>query len=239
MIQSTAIDVLQVLISRGEISNQVLQTVQAEIVKKLFFCVHTGRLDIQNNLLHILHTILSAAHISNGDSEISSDADENPTEAETRNRDVFVNSLLIQTLVDGVALPSNRSLAQHWFDFALNAIQQFQPHLQSVVLPLIESIQAQLRTALASLISTREQESFGDVVSVKTDAEMIMLLNALERLIQFSLAGPTQVNTPEADTDTSEKLPSEQGGILGYMSNVFGADMQASIMDRQHTVSTT
>ncbi len=60
LIQSTTIDLLQAIVARGEIDLPSLQNVQAAVIGKLYLSVHTHRLELQNKLLHLLHSVISA-----------------------------------------------------------------------------------------------------------------------------------------------------------------------------------
>ena len=52
--QNLVVDLLQALIARGDVVIVTLQSLESVIVQKLYFCVHNGRLDLQNKLLHLL-----------------------------------------------------------------------------------------------------------------------------------------------------------------------------------------
>lgn len=70
-----------------------------------------------------------------------------------------------------------------------------------------------------------------------TDAEMIMLLNALERLILLSLAYTSELDTAEDESSNMDsKAVSEGVGLLGYVSNVFSSETLSNQIE-QLTVS--
>ncbi|KAF5380337.1 hypothetical protein D9757_007927 [Collybiopsis confluens] len=247
VLQSTAIDLLQAIIARGEVNGLSLDIVEAAVIGKLYFSIHTGRLNLQNKLLHLLHSVISAS-IAADDSFTSSssgngaparrvvtvgkqrpnsmlydDLNANAGDRDRGDREkddgrtvlargYSVNPLLTQTLVDGIATSSNQAVLQHWLDFVLMAVPQFQPALQGVVAPLNECVGRKLLVSLVELLgaSTRirggkkpsfsrrrrvsegdleDEFEFGeDTKSSTSDAEMIMLLNGLERLVLLSLA---------------------------------------------------
>lgn len=148
-----------------------------------------------------------------------------------------VNPLLVQTLADGISTQSNRPILQHWLDFILLAIPQFQPALQSVVTPLNDCLCKQLHVSLRELhLAGRQPEGFGrDIHTSVTDADMAMLLNALEKFVLLSLA-----YTEEEDIDVesiTEKPTQESGGLLGYVSNVFSSESVQAGNAEQLTVS--
>lgn len=236
LIQSTSVDLLQAIVARGEIELISVQGIEAAVVGKLYYCIHTSRLNLQNKLLHLLHSLISASTAfediprraapvrqrPDGTPEISSGT-EGSQDLGLR---YPVNPLLIQTLVDGIATQTNRPVLQHWLDFILMAVPQFQPTLQAVVSPLNDCICRQLSLALEDLLkaSSKDGEYASDMSSTATDAELIMLLNGLERLILLSLAYTSEANATEEEPVVSEKSPQENSGLLGYVSNVFSSD---------------
>lgn len=234
-IQSTSIDILQAIVARGEVDQLSLETLEPIIIGKLYFFVHLKRLDLQNKLLRILHTLISAsiAHIaqSNAEEQGSSEG------SHISGKKVYtVNSLLTHTLTDGIAVPHNRPVQQHWLDFILMAIPQFQPALQGMIPPLADCVCRQLRSLLNDAVRANQPSSPGTITGVATDAEFVMLLNTLERLLVLGLVNYPEVSQQDDDTPTQEKTGGESSGILGYVSNVFTADTTSPLED-QATVS--
>jgi hypothetical protein len=246
ILQSIATDLLQVLVSRGEIDISGLQALEAAVVGKLYFCVHAKRHELQNKLLHLLHSIISASTVAH---HIRSRGFSNALAAglpagqgslqDATQHTYSVSSLLIQTLVDGVSTPSNRATLQHWLDFVLMTIPQFQQSMQAVLAPLSECIGRQLRLLMADLEKAAENDpkAVEDVHSTTSDAEILMLLNALERLIMLNLQTSDQENT-EDEGVPAEKPGGVDGGsgILGMVTNVFSSDTALSRPEEQLTV---
>jgi hypothetical protein len=245
-IQSSTVDLLQAIVARGEIDT-IVEDVEAIVVRKLYFCIHLSRLDLQNKLLHLLHSVISAST-----SQVESSRQVNqekqdgsaPSSATGHDGDLTVrsysgSSLLVQTLVDGIAVRTNRPVLQHWLDFLLMAVPQFQPALQAVVGPLNDCICRQLSASLQDVLyaSSQGQSYTEDFPSFTTDAEMIMLLNGLERMVSLSLAYTSELSSPDGETPTLEKPTSENSGLLGIVSNVFGSDSTQQVADDQLTVS--
>lgn len=82
-----------------------------------------------------------------------------------------------------------------------------------------------------------ETDSLEDVRSSTTDADFLMLLNALERLILLNLQNPDPGTTDEEDLGPQKPVGMEGGGgILGIMTNVFTSDSPPSAVDEQLTV---
>jgi hypothetical protein len=248
VIQSTAVDLLQAIISRGEIDALSLEIVEAAVVGKLFLGVHMNRLDLQNKLLHLLHSLISAS-VSNQDthsgkasiSRRQSDAlsEETQTQANMQDpttRTSDVNPLLIQTLVDGIAIQTNRPILQHWLDFILMTVPQFQPTMQAVLAPLNECLCRQLLLALSDVRQASTKDTTDDIFSTTTDSEFIMFLNSLERLILLSLTHTSDASQLEEDGSASDRGAHESGGFLGYVSNVFSSDITTNTPEDQLSV---
>ncbi|KDQ31322.1 hypothetical protein PLEOSDRAFT_1102291 [Pleurotus ostreatus PC15] len=237
VIQSTCIDILQTIIPRGELDMQIIESLEAAIVAKLYFLVHTGRLDIQNKLLHLLHSVLSisVAH-SSGKPRIE-DESGTPDPAQPPPAKAFAaNALLAQTMMDGITTATNRHVLQHWLDFILMAIPQFQPALQAVVAPLNECICKQLLVCLADVQSAASAGGTTvDALSNSSDAEFVMLLNGMERLVLLSLAYTSEPSSSEDDDNVNEKPVTEGTGLLGYVSGVFGSDNSPTAPEEQLT----
>lgn len=245
--QSLSIDLLQTIIARGEVGRTALETVESAIVTKLYLCVHTGRLDLQNKLLHLLHSVISALATFRSQPPIThqprTDLLSETPQAPDVDRDAEpqsynMNPLLTQTLIDGIGTLSNRPLLQHWLDFVLMTIPQFHLALQPAVEPLIECICRQLRLAANDTASARAQVSdTQDISSTTSDAELIMLLHAIERLSLLNLSRQVEAVDAEDDSTYAEKPVADGAGLFGYVSNVFGSENPAYVPEDQLAVS--
>ena len=245
--QSLSVDLLQTIIARGEIDQTALETVESVIVTKLYMCVHTGRLDLQNKLLHLLHSVISA--LSSLGSQLpmthqprmdllSETAQAPDVDRETVPQSYNMNPLLTQTLIDGIGTMSNRPLLQHWLDFVLMTIPQFHSALQLAVEPLIECICRQLRSAANDTASARAQVvDTQDIFSATSDAELIMLLHAIERLLLLNLSSQVEAADAEDDSSYAERPTTDGTGIFGYVSTVFGSENPAYVPEEQLAVS--
>jgi hypothetical protein len=236
-LQSLVVDVLQALIGRGEIPSFTLQVVESVVVGKLYSCIQSARLDLQNKLLHLLHSLVSA-------SSFITHADARRTHGErvsdvshTSAQPYSPNPLLTQTLTNGISIPSNRPILQHWLDFILMTIPQFHDMLQATIIPLNDCVCRQLKSALVEITQTLGAASTSnDIPTYTTDADFIMLLNALERLVLLSLSHLPDTSEIE-DELLPEKSGHDAGGLLGYVSNVFGADSAPVTTTEQPSVS--
>ncbi|KAF9486392.1 hypothetical protein BDN70DRAFT_822033, partial [Pholiota conissans] len=244
-IQSTSIELLQAIVSRGEMDTILVESIEAIAVGKLYFSIHMNRLDLQNKWLHLLHSVISVSTSLLESSRVgvskqddgavdSADIPEASIDSGTR---YHLNPLLVLTLVDGISIRSNRPVLQHWLDFILMALPQFQPALQAVVMPLNDCLCRQLMSALGDILTTNSQLRYyaEDTLASVTDTELIMLLNALERLILLSLAYTSEPDSSEEDSNAMEKTTSEAGGLLVYVSNVFSSESSSSNQMEQLT----
>ncbi|KAG8901217.1 hypothetical protein FRB99_005472 [Tulasnella sp. 403] len=240
-LQATALDLLQAIVSQGEVDPLTLDNVEAAIISKLYVSVHAGRLELQNKLLHVLHSVILASSTATeitpaqkarlyrtsdigtyGEDPVGRD----PVSTSPTNP-VKVNPLFVQTLVDGISKETNRPILQHWIDFILMTIPQFQQSFSPLIFPLCDCICRELRTALDDVVHIyHDPQATPDVHSSTTDAEFIILLNALERLVLLGLA---KLDTPPLDDENvvQEKPTQESSGLLGLVSNVFGAEVSS------------
>ena len=245
--QSLSIDLLQTIIARGEVDQTALETVESVIVTKLYMCVHTGRLDLQNKLLHLLHSIISALTTLGSQlpmthqprMDLLSEAAQAPdVEREVAPQSYNLNPLLTQALMDGIGTLSNRPLLQHWLDFVLMTIPQFHLALQPAIEPLIECICKQLRSATNDTAAARARVSDAqDISSTTSDAELSMLLHAIERLLLLNLSRQIEAADAEDDGSYAEKPAADGTGIFGYVSTVFGSENPAYVPEEQLVVS--
>ncbi|KAJ7610904.1 Dopey, N-terminal-domain-containing protein [Roridomyces roridus] len=240
-IHSTSIDILQAIVARGEVDPVTVEVIEAAVVGKLYFSIHRTRLDLQNKLLHLLHSLISASTAGNEQLRPRQvDASPDPATSPDLSQESSarsVNPLLIQTLVDGISTPTNHPVLQHWLDFVLMAVPQFQPALQAVVTPLNECMCKQLLASLGDVLNVTFKDGLftDDLISSATDAELIMLLGGLERLVLLSLAYPAELGHSEDEQPVQDKA-AEGSGLLGYVSTVFTSDSaHPTVVDEQLT----
>lgn len=242
--QSLSVDLLQAIVARGEIDQLALETVEAAVVGKLYFSVHTERLDLQNKLLHLLHSVISALTAIGAQPYLPPNRIEGLSELPTPDvgqdsvpQPYNVNPLLVQTLIDGIGTSTNRPVLQHWLDFILMTVPQFHHALQAVVAPLIDCVCRQLRAAMKEVVGacSRNNDS-EDTISSITDAELNMLLHAVERLLLLSLSKPSDPAEIDDDSSFADKPSNDGSGLLGYVSTVFSSDNASTIPEEQLTV---
>lgn len=228
-----AIDILQALVARGEVDFPALQTMESAVIKKLYIGVHLGRLDLQNKLLHLLHSIVSASIPSattyHGKGKtLTTQALESTESLETPrpSADSYgIHPLLSQTLLDGISIATNRSVLQHWIDFILMTVPQYQDALQACIVPLSHGISRQLQSALSEMREAPvDGHASNDFNASTSDADFVALLTSLERLVLLSLSRISETTQAEEEPPATDKPVQESTGLLGYVSNVFGSE---------------
>ncbi|KAG8881950.1 hypothetical protein FRB98_004046 [Tulasnella sp. 332] len=228
-LQGTALDLLQTLVSRGDADLLTLENAEAAIISKLYASIHTDHLDLQNKLLHVLHSIIvtsSEARMQRMRRASEPSQSEDSGSLDSRRNGVIapkVNPLLVQTLVDGVSRNSKRPLLQHWIDFILMTVPQSHTSPSLLVFPLSDCICRQLRSGLEDLVHASNAINDDQLQSNTTDAEFVALLNALERLVLIGLT-KSETEPSEDDGAPQEKANVEPAGLLGLVSNVFSPE---------------
>lgn len=221
-----AADLLQLIISRGDIDLSVLQSIESVLTVRLYLCIHRHELDLQNKLLHVLHSAVSA--ISN----LKKKADRRSTSSR-QSIDYSIDSLggheplLVKVLSDAITKQRSSAVIHHWVDFLLITIQQLRGVTTSLIFPLIDAISARLAEFVDELGATYNTENKGKkVASDLSDADYTILLNALERLFSFALEDAKAVTSEtEVASSTEKGQASNEGasaGFLGYITTALG-----------------
>lgn len=228
ILQSTAVQLLQLIVTRGEFDQALIGSIEAIVIGKLYYSVHATSLDLQNKLLHLLHSIisLSISHIEST-RQLPKDAAVDTGVGQDDGVRYSLNPLLVQTLIDGISIRSNRPVMQHWLDFILGAIPQFQRALQPAIVPLNDCICRQITSILGEVVgASRFSEEYGaDLAASATELDLIMLINGLERLVLLGLAFTSEADATDDDASVQEKPVAEpSSGLLGYVSTVFSGD---------------
>ncbi|GJJ13160.1 hypothetical protein Clacol_007411 [Clathrus columnatus] len=242
-IHSSVLDLIQVLTARGDFSVHRLQLTQKVIVEKLCISVHEDRYDLQNRLLHLLHSTFSglSAILTQDNRTGSSNRLANGIEKESSapvsqvpEIPIDTHPILLPTLLDGISKTAGRQILQYWLDFILMTIPLFPRLLGHTVVPLSDCICRQLWFTIGALADVFREASSSqrDIHSNITDTEVVMLLNTLERLAILSLAKGGEPGIQDKDEETTiEKYNQDtggSGGILGIMTNVFTSDTSAN-----------
>ncbi|BGP31712.1 hypothetical protein JCM10296v2_003486 [Rhodotorula toruloides] len=230
-IHAVVAELLQVLISRGEAELGSVAAIDAALTSRLFLSIHRGELDLQNKLLHVLHSVVHATATSTARrhqrSASQSTVRDSKTEAQSAHPpDLTRDEFFVRVLSDAIAQPNN-AVIHHWIDFLLMTIPQSRHSLHGVLFPLIDNLVVRLESLVREF-----KDSYGStsalVASSLTDAEYTVLMNALERLLLMAVseAVPAGSDEERASEKASSDAASSSGGgatgLLGYMTGVLG-----------------
>lgn len=231
-VQSAALSLLQMIVSRGEVSQPLISSLKTTLANKLLSAVQARRLTLQSKMLHLLHSAINASSSRREPpSPVPSQTHRRGTSSATEKRpsvDISVSDFehqLVVTVMQGVATPSNIPVLQHWIDFVLMTVPLLvnRPNLLHT---LAECFSQETRELVQRIQEGHEKQSSlqdgkDTIVTVDeelsvTDAEVIMTLNALERVL-------TILNNPASGKiDDSASGQGESGSrILGLVSTVF------------------
>ncbi|KAK8861427.1 hypothetical protein IAR55_002246 [Kwoniella newhampshirensis] len=168
-------------------------------------------------MLHLLHSVISASSVSSRYQ--SHQQSPNPEKVVAGSHSDFEDEL-VRMIIDGVSYPSNTPILQHWIDFILMTV----PLLSSrpkLLHSLAECFCQRTRLFVLKIYNVHEKMSVMNETLGVTDAEVVMTLNALERVLVLlcSQAGKTE-----------EGATHGEGGsrILGLVSTVFTVEAPAN-----------
>ncbi|KAA1127179.1 hypothetical protein PGTUg99_029413 [Puccinia graminis f. sp. tritici] len=226
-IHATTADLLQMLVSRGDIPPADLGLIEETLSFRLLLLIRNRDYNLQNKLLHALHATISVVtptpqsrHSISPDATTSKDKpeSENPT----------VNQLFTILVGDGITTQANTAIVHHWIDFLLMTVPQIRRSLDEVVKPLIDRLVHRLRLLVLELEKTYQMNVEHNLESDFTDSDFSVFVNALERLMVVSIEGEGgSAGTTEASVgkSTNERpLPSESaGGLFAGVFNVLGS----------------
>ncbi|SCZ93044.1 BZ3500_MvSof-1268-A1-R1_Chr6-2g08425 [Microbotryum saponariae] len=235
-IHSVVAELLQVVMSRGEAEITGLSTIESALTSRLYLCVHRGELDLQNKLLHVLHSVVHAVAGSNARrhrrapsvaSTTGTLIAANELSNEAQPPDMTHDAMFVRVVSDGVTTQNNNAVIHHWIDFLLMTIPQFRQSLHSVLFPLIDCLVQRLRSFVGDFEGTYgvDRSELIKPLTSATDAEFTVLVNALERLLLIAIAESNAV-APDEEPKTSTAMSSDASagtGLLGYMSGVLGS----------------
>ncbi|CEQ42798.1 SPOSA6832_04666 [Sporobolomyces salmonicolor] len=241
-------EILQVVISRGEAEISGLAAIESALMSRLFLCVHRSELDLQNKLLHVLHSVIHTVASSARrplPNSTTPEGDSTAEENEAQPPDLTHDELFVRILSDAVSVQNNNAIIHHWVDFLLMTIPQYRQSLQTIILPLIDRFVARLQSLVTDLKSSYAALDASATSSTVTDAEYTVLVNALERLLLMAITESAAATT-EDEPKSSERVVSDasssggSGGLLGYMSNVLShAELESPELSEETKVSST
>ncbi|GAA5872796.1 hypothetical protein JCM8547_005705, partial [Rhodosporidiobolus lusitaniae] len=220
-IHSVVAELLQVLISRGEAELVGLGSIENALVSRLFVSVHRSELDLQNKLLHVLHSVIFAGSIRPQQTSAAPSGDALLT-PNSHPPDFTHDEFFVRVLSDAMS-QDNTAVLHHWIDFLLMTVSQFRHQLRTILLPLTDSLVVRLQVLVKNIEQTYSSLHVLTTSSSTTDAEYTALTNALERVLLMAVSQGTAAST-EDDAKSVDRATSESGtssgGLLGYMTGV-------------------
>lgn len=236
---AVAADLLQVIITRGDLDLPTLQVIENALVVRLHMLIDQSRNDLQNKLLHVLHSTVAAIAGHQKRLERKSITSDRGTRSSVDHPLGVHSGLLVSLLSKGICQQRDSALVHNWVDFLLMTLQHFRNTLHSLLFPLMDAISLRLQGFVQELQTAYDPTQKGKAASVGVnDADYTILLNALERLFSVALeeAKTAQPGDDEANreekTQTGSDVPG--GGFLGYISTALGTgDGSALAVDAQ------
>lgn len=254
-IHAVVAELLQVIISRGESDIASLQSLESALTSRLYICVHRSELDLQNKLLHVLHSVVHAISGIRRSDKASADLT-GKLEANARDLDNLAqppslsrDAMFVKVLSDAISTQQNSAVVHHWIDFLLMTIPQIRHSLNSIVLPLVDCLVLRLGVLIQSFSTT--YSSAGSLIASlttaeATDAEYTVLMNALERLLLIAVsearAATADVEPRSPDQRSINESSSNVGGtgLLGYMTGVLAsAEVETVVISEEAKVRLT
>nr|ODN87338.1 hypothetical protein L203_03611 [Cryptococcus depauperatus CBS 7841] len=228
LVQAAALSLLQTIVSMGDVSLSLLRILKTSLVNKLLLAIRSHNHALQSKMLHLLHSAINASshqvpslgQVTRTHIKVNSSISENIiselVESEFEQR-------LVAVIIQGISTPSNLSVLQHWIDFVLMTVPLLS-ELPALLRILTECLSQETRTLMhdmrdgydkAFLSPARHSTEITDEELGITEVEVIMVLNALEKVLAIlsnQAAGRVDDLTP--NTGESSK-------IFGLVSNVF------------------
>ncbi|KAM0754971.1 hypothetical protein T439DRAFT_284317 [Meredithblackwellia eburnea MCA 4105] len=226
-IHSVVAELLQVILSRGEAEIAGLKSIESVLTSRLFLCVHRSELDLQNKLLHVLHSVVHAVGTMKRHhkttSSVTADLKVLLEVNDAQPPDLTHDEMFVRVVSDAISHQHNNAVIHHWIDFLLMTIPQYRTSLQTVVYPLVDCLVIRLRSLVHDFQKTYSSPNASPFASESTDAEYTVLMNALERLVLIAVS-ETMNSTLDEEPRPTERVVNDSGpgGLLGYMSGVLG-----------------
>lgn len=237
-------EILQVLLSRGEAELSDIPTIEAALSSRLFTSICRGEVDLQNKMLHVLHTVVHArsqpvestrgsARQPRADTPappppaaatppFEASQSQSQYEPPDLSRDDFFLRIVTSALKQG-----DNAVVHHWLDFLLMTVPHSHYDTVAVLGPLLDVLISRLgrcideiELAFAAVVTEAEASA--------TDAEFAAIVNALERLLLLYLPKADREATMSLGNGTIQRnggdhaTASGPAALLGYVTGVLG-----------------
>lgn len=234
-----AAEILQVLLSRGESEISNLDTVEAALLSRLYTSVQLEQIDLQNKMLHVLHTAVHAtrqpsAHPRSGRDHSGEAVDRVTSSGQSvAGPEVFLPPDLplgafFERTVARALGQDDVAVVHHWLDFLLMTVPNSRYEAPEVLGAILDNLIAHLRKCVGDLEHMFGPVPTSGVTSAVSDAEFAALVNALERLLLLALAQKSKTSRDTLSTGTDSKPATDNLGtsgpsaLFGYVTGVLG-----------------
>jgi hypothetical protein len=220
-------------------------------MNRLYRSVHRNELDLQNKLLHVLHSVTHAnagqsrrgTQLSKSNEGEALPVPKEGDETSSQPPDLTHDEFFVRIISDAVSTQHNNAIIHHWVDFLLMTIPLYRHELHTILLPLVDQFVLRLRSLVTDFKTTYSTLDSPSTSLTTTDAEYTALVNALERLVLMALAD-SSASRSDDETKSTDRVPSETssssggGGLLGYMSNVLShSELESTELSEETKVS--
>ena len=155
---------------------------------RLSLAIHRNELELQNKLLHVLHSIV---HSIDAFRKRSTHHDHTPEMEHRSSREEHISETsecppveLLQVIVDGVSLQSDTAILHHWIDFVLMSLPQLRHSLHGIVVPVLECLIKRVEEITAQIeLSWAPKGTISHNARKDLETDLTILLNALEHLL--------------------------------------------------------
>ena len=221
-------DLLQALLSRGEAALDSVQICQTALLSRLSLSISQGELELQNKLLHVLHSVIHQLDILlpkiDGPRESNQSEKEGlPSREGINTPNDIVSSHFLQVVIDGISLQTNPAIMHHWIDFVLMSMPQLRRSRETFVLPVLQCLIDKMKTAMGQLQKAWSISKEIPVMSEHAETDMTVLLNAAEHLVLGVLEAKAKMPMDELPAVKSVSQMDGSTSFLGYVSTVLGA----------------
>ena len=222
-----AIALLGNLISHGDWTTSELASLENAVLPRLLSCVHGRDLDLQTSILAVLKNLITK---QNTDRNHMTSPLIGSTRSHNRTRSNLPaqielsqtqpdNAYLLQTILAGIGLTSNRPILADWLDFILSISAGLSSNVIRNVIPILYHISDALCVQIEERLYSAKASENGLGNGSGAESEIPLLLQAAELIVRGIL--PT---SGSGDTPAPANGFPEPAGLFGYVSTVLIGD---------------
>lgn len=202
---------------------------------RLYSSVHHGHVDLQNKMLHVLHTAVHASRQPSASPRHRTQSEDvgAPAGKATSGPQLFLPPDLafeafFVRLVSCALKQEDVAVVHHWLDFLLMTVPHSRYEAPGVLGPVLDGLIMHVQTCVSDVTHMFDPDRSSHTRSVVTDAEFAALVNALERLLLLSLARTSSASLDAATNGAEPKHTAEGAGasgpsaLFGYVTGVLG-----------------